>query len=42
MNGGIGDRFFDSKEFKRILGEAIEMGRNVIESLKRSLRDPLS
>ena len=42
MNGGIADRFFDSKEFKRILGEAIEMGRNVIESLKRSLRDPLS
>jgi hypothetical protein len=38
-NGGFADRFLQSKEFKRILSEALLYGRYMIESLKRSLKD---
>lgn len=39
-NGGFADRFLKDKEFKKILAEALNTGRFVIESLKKSLRDP--
>ncbi len=38
-NGGFADRFLQNKEFKRILGESLNSGRLMIESLKRSLKD---